>query len=154
MSRASRSWWGNSFTRNQDQATPGRSGRPPPGDCLSFACVSVHPAASHLPWRVLSLAGSQVRCSLSHHLELWSWGFLITDFISSFTSSSRVVSGLSAALSTRVCQHFSCHQPSLWWNFFFTIGRKRATLFLSSLSRVHTRAVTSDGSVRSGSVIT
>lgn len=75
---------GNSFTRNQDQATPGHSQHLPPGDCPSFACVSVHLAASHLPWRVLSLAGSQVRCSLSHHLELWSWGFLITDFISSF----------------------------------------------------------------------
>lgn len=106
----------------------GHSRCPPPGDCPLFAYVSVHLAACHLPRHVLSPAGSQARCSLSHLLERWSWGFLIADSISSFPRHGWSV--LSAAFPTSVCQHHGCHKPSLWRSFSFIIGRKRAALFL------------------------
>lgn len=63
--------------------------------------------------------------------------------------------GVSAVCrpSDKGLSRFQLSKPSLWWSFFLIIGRKRAAFFLSGLSRVHTRAVITDGSFRSGSAI-
>lgn len=56
---------------------------PTPGK-LSTLCLCVRPPGGLPPPTACPVSGgSQTRCSLSHLLERWSWGFLIADFVSS-----------------------------------------------------------------------
>ena len=118
---------------------------------LSILRLCIGPPGCVSPPTACSVSGRVTgQMFMSHHLELWTWGFLITDFVSSF-AHHRWYQGCPQPFHQGPVT-FQLSSAFTVVGFLFHSRKEKRTSFLSGLSRVRTRAVASDGPFRSGSV--